>query len=70
MDIEHNNPLGLSPREEARLWSDFLKAEDAGKATLQGPNIAQIVEDLAVEYLTTEDTVRAVILDRSVSRPC
>jgi hypothetical protein len=69
-DNKINNPLALSPAEEANLFDDYENMERAGHTTEQGPDIPAIIEDLAVIYLTSEEVVRQVIRDRTICGPC
>ena len=67
---EGSGALSLTRAEKYEMFHKFLSMEGAGNATEQGADIAQIIEDLAVEYFTTDEIVRDVILENTVAGPC
>jgi hypothetical protein len=65
-----NAALSLTRAEKYEMFYKYVAMEGAGNATEQGADIPQIIEDLAVEYVTTDEIVKAVILDNTFAGPC
>jgi hypothetical protein len=67
---EHQEPLGLTPAERYEIFYKYLAMEGAANETPQGADVKKIIEDLAVEYVTTDQHIAEIITENTIAGPC